>query len=165
VRFYDGVLGMRLVATTRAGPIRHYFFEIGPQNTVAFFEVESTPTFSIPAGIPDPRKAQLDHISFNVADEEGLLALRKRLLDADCEVTDIVDHGFVHSIYFHDPHGIALEASWWVVDATGRPADFSDSRLFSDRNPVAALKELARDGKVASTPRTQLASDEIPDPV
>src|SRR5205085_3050744 len=38
VRFYHGVLGMRLVATLSAGPLRHYFFEIGPENTVAFFE-------------------------------------------------------------------------------------------------------------------------------
>ena len=40
VRFYAGVLGMRVVATTRAGPMRHYFFEIGPENTVAFFEID-----------------------------------------------------------------------------------------------------------------------------
>src|SRR6188474_150821 len=39
VRFYVGVLGMRLAATTMAGPMRHYFFEMGPRNTVAFFEV------------------------------------------------------------------------------------------------------------------------------
>ena len=38
VRFYHGVLGMRLVATLSAGPMRHYFFELGPQNTIAFFE-------------------------------------------------------------------------------------------------------------------------------
>src|SRR6476469_2865069 len=40
VRFYAGVLGMRVVATTRAGPMRHYFVEIGPQNTFALFEVK-----------------------------------------------------------------------------------------------------------------------------
>ena len=33
VRFYHGVLGMRLVASVMAGPMRHYFFEIGPENT------------------------------------------------------------------------------------------------------------------------------------
>ena len=36
----SGVLGMRLAATTMAGPMRHYFFEMGRGNTVAFFEVE-----------------------------------------------------------------------------------------------------------------------------
>src|SRR6185436_12043381 len=65
VRFYHGVLGMRLVATLRAGPMRHYFFEIAPGNTVAFFEVDGAEAFASPAGVPDPRKAQFDHLSFN----------------------------------------------------------------------------------------------------
>ena len=46
--------------------------------------------------------------------------LRARLKSHGCEVTDVIDHGFVRSIYFNDPNGIALEASWWVVDPTGR---------------------------------------------
>ena len=33
VRFYHGVLGMRVVAAIKAGPMRHYFFEIAPGNT------------------------------------------------------------------------------------------------------------------------------------
>ena len=39
VRFYLGVLGMRLVCTTMAGPMRLFFFEIGPENTIAFMAV------------------------------------------------------------------------------------------------------------------------------
>src|SRR5438093_5119795 len=73
VRFYHGVLGMLLVGTTRAGPVRHYFFELGVENTIAFFEVLGTTTFAVPAGIPDARKAQFDHLSFNVPDEEALV--------------------------------------------------------------------------------------------
>ena len=57
VRFYHGVLGMRLVATLNAGPMRHYFFEIAPGNTVAFFEVAGAETFAKPAGIPDTKRA------------------------------------------------------------------------------------------------------------
>ena len=38
-RFYAGVLGMPLVMTLMAGPMRHYFFEMAPGNTVAFFEI------------------------------------------------------------------------------------------------------------------------------
>ena len=38
VRFYHGVLGARLVATIGTPDFRHYFFEIGDANTVAFFE-------------------------------------------------------------------------------------------------------------------------------
>jgi catechol 2,3-dioxygenase-like lactoylglutathione lyase family enzyme len=167
VRFYHGVLGMRLVATVMAGPMRHYFFETAPGNTVAFFEVKGAEKFTAPAGIPDRlRKAQFDHLSFNLADEQGLLDLQNRLKAAGCEVTDVVDHGFVRSIYFNDPHGIALEASWWVVDATGRPADYGDELLFGDPRPVAAVSEIKADGKVAWTPQTTLAGDELPpDPV
>jgi catechol 2,3-dioxygenase-like lactoylglutathione lyase family enzyme len=166
VRFYHGVLGMRLVATVMAGPMRHYFFEIGPENTVAFFEVKGAEAFTAPAGIPDRlRKAQFDHLSFNVADEDGLIELQERLRKFDCEVTPIVDHGFVRSIYFNDPHGIALEASWWAVDATSRPADFSDARLFADPNPVNAVTELQSTGRLTSTPTTTLAGDEVADPV
>lgn len=159
VRFYHGVLGARLVAHLGNESFRHYFFEFGPENTVAFFEyrhVELEP-FAKPAGIPDPRAVQFDHLSFNLPDEEALIALQARLKAAGSEVTDVVDHGFIRSIYFTDPNGIALEASWWVIDATGRPADYGDGNLFSDPDPVPAVAELRRDGVLASVPVTRLA--------
>jgi catechol 2,3-dioxygenase-like lactoylglutathione lyase family enzyme len=155
VRFYVGVLGMRLVATTMAGPMRHYFFEMGRGNTVAFFEIPGAETFAKPAGGPSDRAIQLDHISFDVPDEDALEQLRKRLLEAGSEVTTVVDHGFIRSVYFTDPNGIALEASYWVVDGTGRPTDFADPELFGDPNPVPAIAEL-RDGSLASVPQTRL---------
>ena len=65
--------------------------------------------------MPDPRAVQFDHLSFNLPDEEALIALRDRLKTAGCEVTDVVDHGFIRSVYFTDPNGIALEASWWIA--------------------------------------------------
>src|SRR5215831_13537439 len=157
VRFYAGVLGMRLVATTMAGPMRHYFFEMAPGNTVAFFEVEGMETFAKPAGGPSDRAIQLDHLSFDVPDEHALEMLRKRLLAAGSEVTTVVDHGFIHSIYFTDPNGIALEASYWVVDPTGwAELSLDDDRLFGDGNPVAAVREIRETGQVASVPHTKL---------
>jgi catechol 2,3-dioxygenase-like lactoylglutathione lyase family enzyme len=164
VRFYHGVLGMRLVATTNAGPMRHYFFEIGPGNTIAFFEEKGTKTFPKQAGVPVSFPHQFDHLAFNLPDEEALHALQRRLKEAGCEVTDVVDHGFVRSVYFTDPHGIALEASWWAIDATGRPADYGDERVFNDRDPVPALAELAV-GELTWTPQTRLVGDEVVDPV
>ena len=164
VRFYHGVLGMRLVATLMAGPMRHYFFEIGAQNTLAFFEWKGSDTFAKAAGVPSSRAMQLDHLSFNLPDEDALLALRDRLLAADCEITEVVDHDIMHSVYFTDPNGIALEASWWAYDVTGRPADYDDKRAFGDPDPVAAVAELARSGELAWTPKTELTGDEIVDP-
>ncbi|MGH8984039.1 MAG: VOC family protein [Acidimicrobiia bacterium] len=165
VRFYAGVLGMRLVASTMAGPMRHYFFEIGPGNTVAFFEVRGMETFAKPAGAPSSRPIQFDHLSFNLPDEQALLDLVARLRTADCEVTEVVDHGFVRSIYFTDPNGIALEASWWAIDGTGRPADYDDKELFSDPDPVPAAREIREHGRVLTVPKTTLVDDEIVDPV
>ena len=69
VRFYHGVLGARLVTTIGTPTFRHYFFEFGAQNTVAFFEYADVEldTFAKPAGIPDPRASQFDHLSFALA--------------------------------------------------------------------------------------------------
>jgi catechol 2,3-dioxygenase-like lactoylglutathione lyase family enzyme len=164
VRFYEGVLGMRLVATTMAGPMRHYFFEIGPGNTLAFFEWADAPHFEKPAGIPDRVAGQFDHLSFNLPDQDALEALQRRLRDNGCEVTEVVDHQIMRSIYFNDPSGIALEASCWVVDATGRASDYDDGTLFGDRDPVPAVLELLARGHVAATPVTRLTPEPIPDP-
>ena len=89
VRFYDGVLGMRLVATTMAGPMRHYFFETSPRNTIAFFEMQGRRDVREAGAAPPADFAiQFDHISFDVPDEHALELLRKRLLAAGSEVDD-----------------------------------------------------------------------------
>jgi catechol 2,3-dioxygenase-like lactoylglutathione lyase family enzyme len=155
VRFYAGTLGMPLVTTLMAGPMRHYFFEIAPHNTVAFFEIEGAETFDKGAGSPGPYPVQFDHLSFNVADESALHALRDRVAAAGSEVTDVVDHGVMKSVYFTDPNGIALEASYWVQDGTGREYDPSNGSLFLDPNPVPAVAELAHGG-LRSMPHTKL---------
>jgi catechol 2,3-dioxygenase-like lactoylglutathione lyase family enzyme len=168
VRFYHGVLGARLVATIGTAEFRHYFFEIGPGQTVAFFEYADAPpaSFAKPAGVPDPRAVQFDHLSLDLADEAALESLRARLEAFGCEVTDVIDHGFVRSIYFTDPNGIALEASWWVKDAT-RVSDYGDATLFSDPDPVPSVRELMNSGDVASTPTTGLVHEptDVADPV
>jgi catechol 2,3-dioxygenase-like lactoylglutathione lyase family enzyme len=159
VRFYHGVLGARLVATLAVPAFRHYFFEIGAGNTLAFFEYHDVALepFAKPAGVPDPRAVQFDHLSLNLPDEDALLDLQRRLKAAGCEVTDVVDHDIFRSIYFTDPDGIALEASAWTIDATGRAADYRDERLFSDPDPVPAVTELIESGQVASVPHTRLS--------
>jgi hypothetical protein len=92
-----------------------------------------------------------------------LLRLRDRLKSHGCEVTDVIDHGFLRSIYFTDNNGIALEASWWVIDVTGRSADYGDERLFSDPDPVPALLELRDAGELDHTVATHLVDSIIVD--
>jgi len=165
VRFWHGVLGARLVATIGTPAFRHYFFEIGSGNTIAFFEYhgQKLATYAKPAGIPYEAASQFDHLSMHLPDEDALLRLRDRLKSHGYEVTDVVDHGFLRSIYFSDPTGIALEASWWTLDPTGRPADQSDDRLFADADPVPSVRELREAGELDHTVATELVDSIILD--
>jgi len=56
-------------------------------------------------------------------------------------VTRVIDHQIIHSIYFHDNNGIALEASVWVTDPTSHAPDYADPIVFQDPDPVPALRE------------------------
>ncbi|MGZ4480464.1 MAG: VOC family protein, partial [Nocardioidaceae bacterium] len=129
-----------------------------PGNTVAFFEYtgQHLDTFAKPAGVPYEKAAQFDHLSLHLPDEDALLRLRDRLKSHGCEVTDVIDHSFLRSIYFSDNNGIALEASCWTLDPTGRPVDYGDERLFSDPDPVPAFRELRDTGQLDHTVETRL---------
>ncbi len=142
------VLGARLVTTIGTPELRHYFFELAPQCTIAFFEYAGASHEPLvkAAGVPDARAPQFDHVALNVADDDALEHLRQRLDDAGYAVTEIVDHGIVRSIYFDDPNGISLEASYWVLDSTGRPADYDDVRFFADRIRLLRSRSCAPTG-------------------
>lgn len=156
-RFWHGVLGAPLVATIGNESFRHYFFAVGQGSTVAFFEYHGhhVDRFAKPAGVPDARAVQFDHVSLNLPTKDALQALRQRLLNHSCEVTKVVDHGLMQSIYFTDPNGIALEASWWCHDPTGQPPEANDAR-YGDPHPVPAARELLASGAIGDVPSTRL---------
>ena len=150
VRFYRDILGMDLVATIghyRGDKwMRHYFFSLGPGNTLAFFEWDDVKDIGEykPAGIPASGR-QFDHVSFNVKDQESLLAMQQRLRERGVDVTEVIDHKVVHSIYFDDPHGISLEISYWLVDVEQTP-------VLMDERPVAAVTEKEQPAPVVTRP-------------
>ena len=96
-------------------------------------------------------RIQFDHVSFDVEGESELLELQARLEQAEVEVTQVVDHKFIHSIYFHDPNGIALEASVWITNPTGHEPDYSNPNVFQDPDPVPALKEQMEQARLVET--------------
>ena len=161
VRFWHGVLGAELVATLARPTFRHYFFKVGATTTVAFFEyldeqgARSTTPVVKPAGEHHERAGHFDHLSLDLPDDASLIALQARLRAAGCEVTDVVDHQIVHSVYFTDPNGIALEASCWVGLPTDGVVDYTDPEFFGDPEPVPAVRELMA-GDLQHTPTTQL---------
>lgn len=135
VRFYRDVMGMPLVATVGNRAFRHYFFDMGQGNTIAFFEWPGITTGPAKdSGVPAHDGRHFDHLSFCVESLEALHDLQERLRAHGVDVTRVVDHNFIQSIYFDDPNGISLEASYWVVDVTQSP-------VWGDANPVPAVKE------------------------
>jgi catechol 2,3-dioxygenase-like lactoylglutathione lyase family enzyme len=112
IRFWRDLLGMRLVAGLGQPGYRHYFFQISNSDLVAFFEwpgVEPVPKKD--HGRPIKGPYIFDHVSFGVKTEDDLWQLKDRLEAGGFHVSDVIDHGFIHSIYAHDPNSIPIEFS------------------------------------------------------
>ncbi len=118
VRFWHGVLGARAGRHDRHAGVPALLLRRRPAATRSRSSSTPASTWTRTRSRPASRTtkaSQFDHLSLNLPDEDALLRLRDRLKSHDCEVTDVVDHGFIRSIYFSDPHGMALEASWWTA--------------------------------------------------
>lgn len=112
IRFWRDLLGMRLVAGLGNSGYRHYFFEITEHDMIAFFEwpdIQKGPDKD--HGAPIKGSVVFDHISFEVKDDDDLWELKDKLEAAGFWVSEIVDHGFIHSLYTFDPNNIAIEFS------------------------------------------------------
>ncbi|MDH4268731.1 MAG: VOC family protein [Dehalococcoidia bacterium] len=112
IRFWRDLLGMRLVAGLGQPGYRHYFFEISETDLIAFFEWAGVkPVAKKEHGRPVRGPFIFDHVSFGVETEDDLWSLKDKLEAAGFPVSDVIDHGFIHSIYAHDPNGIPIEFS------------------------------------------------------
>ena len=112
IRFWRDLLGMRLVAGLGAPGYRHYFFQISDTDLLAFFEWSGVePVADKEHGRPVKGPFIFDHVSFGVDTEDDLWELKDKLEAAGFGVSDVIDHGFIHSIYAHDPNGIPIEFS------------------------------------------------------
>lgn len=125
IRFWRDLLGMRLVAGLGQPGYRHYFFEISAYDLIAFFEWPGvSPVAHKEHGRPVEGPFAFDHVSVGVESEDDLWAVKDKLEAAGIHVSDVVDHGFIHSIYTFDPNGIPLEFSHNVegIDVRRNPA-------------------------------------------
>ena len=112
IRFWRDLLGMRLVAGLGRPGYRHYFFEISDHDLIAFFEWPDVEKISEKDhGVPVKGPFVFDHVSFGVESEDDLWELKDKLDAADIWVSEVIDHGFIHSIYAFDPNNIAVEFS------------------------------------------------------
>ena len=124
IRFWRDLLGMRLVAGLGKPGYRHYFFEISENDLIAFFEWPHVePVEEKDHGRPVKGPFIFDHVSLGVETEEDLWQLYDKLQAAGFWVSEMIDHGFIHSIYAFDPNGIPIEFSYNVegIDIRKKP--------------------------------------------
>jgi len=136
IRFWRDLLGMRLVAGLGKPGYRHYFFQISETDLLAFFEWPGVePVSHKEHGRPVSGPFIFDHVSFGVETEDDLWKLKDKLSAGGFHVSDVIDHGFIHSIYAFDPNGIPIEFSHNVegIDVRRNPemADVQPSQVAS----------------------------------
>jgi catechol 2,3-dioxygenase-like lactoylglutathione lyase family enzyme len=137
IRFWRDLLGLRLVLAMGEPGYRQYFFELSQNDLITFFEwpgVEPVPYKR--HGDPTSGPFIFDHVSLGVENEEDLWELGDKLLEADFPVSDVIDHGFIHSIYTYDPNGIPLEFSHNVAGV-----DIRKTPVLKDKFPSAMARE------------------------
>jgi glyoxylase I family protein len=86
-------------------PYMHIFLDCGGGNVIAFFELPNQPEMGRDPNTPE----WVQHIAFEVADLDALLAAKAHLEGEGVEVLGPTYHGVFKSIYFFDPNGHRLE--------------------------------------------------------
>jgi glyoxylase I family protein len=124
--FYEDILGLPFVGTwvERVNPTTnqpdnyaHVFFELNDGSCLAFFQFKD-PASSLEHSINKFGRVSPfgHHIALTVDGKDAVLDLKRRLDEAEIE-TFLTDHGYVYSVYFHDPNGLQVELTT-TVDAS-----------------------------------------------
>ena len=143
VLFWRDLLGMRLVVGMGNPGYRHYFFEITDTDCIAFFEWPGVePVAEKDHGAPVKGPAAFDHLSFGVESVDELRDLKDLLEANGFWASELIDHGFIISLYSFDPNNIPIEFSSPVAEC-----DVHANPVMIDSHPTPAALE-------GSEPRT-----------
>ncbi len=114
VDWYADVLGMAFTtafsedhvpSTGAYDPYMHVFLDCGGGNVIAFFELPNQHDMGKDPNTPE----WVQHIAFEVADLDALLAAKAHIEGRGVDVIGPTCHGIFRSIYFFDPNGHRLE--------------------------------------------------------
>ena len=114
VDWYADILGMAFTtafsedhvpSTGEYDPYMHIFLDCGGGNVIAFFELPNQPDMGKDPNTPD----WVQHIAFEVADLDALLAAKLHIEGQGVDVIGPTCHDIFQSIYFFDPNGHRLE--------------------------------------------------------
>lgn len=137
IRFWRDLVGLRLRCRIGAPGYRQYFFSAGERTLLAFFEWPGAePAPEKDHGVPQRGPIAFDHVALELAGDEDLFSLRDRCSAAGIWVSEVMDQGFVRSIYTFDPNGVPVEFS--VAAAAADPRTVT---RFADREPGAVALE------------------------
>jgi len=116
-RFYRDILGLKLKVALKVDDspgtedgrgFMHLFFEMGDGNFIAFFDD--------PTGVENfdfkPMYGLDCHVAFAAASKAELDSWMALFKAHDVPCSTPINHDFVHSIYFWDPNGVALEITY-----------------------------------------------------
>lgn len=155
--FYSGKLGMPLVHTENHlqedGFLRHFFFDLGRGDYLAFFQIEDVgeepdyrTAISLGSGLP----IWVNHVAFRLDSETELRDMMEQLKQREVEPLWEIDHGWCLSIYTVDPNGIMVEFC-----VTTQPEAFAQSEeeaLRLLRMPKEQFAEADRKEKSVARP-------------
>ncbi len=137
IRFWRDLLGLRLVAGLGRPGYRHYFFELTANDLLAFFEWPDAAMLpEKDHGVPVKGPVGFDHLSLEVASKEDLWELYDKLDAAGFWVSEILDHGFIFSLYSFDPNNIPIEFS-----APNPEFEIRNHPQMADKKPCPTAEE------------------------
>lgn len=113
MKFLLAISEDRVPSTGAPDPYMHIFLDAGRGNILAFFELPQSPPMARDANTPE----WVQHIAFELVDEQALQDALIELRSKGVEVLGPTDHGIIRSIYFFDPNGHRLE----LTCRTGTP--------------------------------------------
>ncbi|MGH0037989.1 MAG: VOC family protein [Myxococcota bacterium] len=156
IEFCTDVLGMELVALYWMHGVEgawHGFLKLNDASYLAFVQTPDIPKIERTLGVTHAGNAgnpvaggAMQHVAFNVATEQDLLALRDRIRSRGVTVMGPIDHGMCKSMYFAGPEDLSLEVATsekpidgraWVDPEVVALAGISEEELARYRSPEA----------------------------
>jgi catechol 2,3-dioxygenase-like lactoylglutathione lyase family enzyme len=138
IEYYRDFLGLPLYISVKNQDKdwKLYIFSVDNDFSIGFYEWKAykpLPPKSPGQAVTGP--FSFDHLMIGVEKEEDLWLLRDKFLMAGLEITDVVDHGFVYSLYTTDPvNNISLEFAYQTYNLYDMP-------MFMDAAPSALADE------------------------
>jgi catechol 2,3-dioxygenase len=108
-RFYNGLLGLPIMARFDEDGMKMTFFSLGNHHDFAILEVSGEGSSHAATSVG------LHHVAFKIGDSLDELREAKALLEGAGVVVTPIDHEVTKSLYFDDPDGNNLEV---YVDAS-----------------------------------------------